>query len=67
MKYNNILDKFEFEGFRTKSRSTWLLLENYFYCSNAFICRPILILLHKNVLYDNILNKLELETSRAKV
>ena len=30
-------------------------------------CRPILILIHTNVLYDNILDKFELESSRAKV
>ena len=38
-----------------------------FHCSNAYICRSILILLHTNILYDNIMGKLELESSKVKV
>ena len=52
---------------RPRSRSQWLFLEKHCHHSSAFIYRPILILCHLNVLYDNNLDKLEFERSRAKV
>ena len=50
-----------------RSRSQCLLLEKLCHHSSAFIYRPILILCHTNVKYDNILDKFEFERSRAKV
>ena len=114
IKYDNILDEFEFERFKAKvkatvaifrkknchrssaliiirfwynftkvsgmtipwislrfsmigSRSLWLFLEKFCHHSSAFIYRPILILYHTNVGYDNTSNKFEFEHSRAKV
>ena len=50
-----------------RSRSQCLFLEKHCHRSNAFICRPILILYHTNVKYVNILEKFEFGHSRAKV
>ena len=50
-----------------RSRSQWLFLEKHCHHSSAFIYRPILILYHTNVKYDNILDKFDFEHSRAKV
>ena len=50
-----------------RSRSQWLFLEKHFHRSSAFIYRPVLILYHTNVKYDNILDKFEFQRSRAKV
>ena len=50
-----------------RSRSQWLFLEKHCHRSSAFIYRPILILYHINVKYDNILDKLEFERPGAKV
>ena len=44
-----------------RSRSQWLFLEEH--CHRS---RPILILYHTNVKFDNILDKFEFERSRAK-
>ena len=35
--YDNILDKFEFERFRTKVKVTVAILEKHCHCSSAFI------------------------------
>ena len=50
-----------------RSRSQWQFLDKHCHrsSSSAFIHRPILILYHTNVKYDNILDKFE--RSRAKV
>ena len=51
----------------SRSRSQWLFLEKLCHHSSAFIYKPILILFHTNVKYDNILDKFEFERSRVKV
>ena len=48
-------------------RSRWLFLVTLCLHFSAFIFRPILILIHTNVKYDTILDKIEVERSRAKV
>ena len=50
-----------------RSRSQWLFLEKHCHRSSAFIYRPILILFHTNVKYENILEKIGFDRSKAKV
>ena len=47
--------------------SQWLFLEKNCHRSCAFIYGPFLLLLHKSVKHDNILDNFEFERSRAKV
>ena len=68
VKYDNFLDKFEFERSGAKVK---VLVADFrktlCHYSSAFIYRLILILYYTNVEYDNILNKFEFERSKAKV
>ena len=48
-------------------RLQWLFSDKLGHYSRAFIYRPILILYHTNVKYDNILDKFEFEPSRVRV
>ena len=50
-----------------RSRSQWLCLGKHCHRASALIYRPILILYHTNIKYDNIFDKLNFESSRAKV
>ena len=52
-----------------RSRSQWLFLDKHCHrsSSSAFIYRPILILYHTNVKYDNILDKFEHSRVKVKV
>ena len=47
--------------------SQWLFLGKHCHRSSAYIYRPILILYHTTVKYDNLLDKSEFERSWAKV
>ena len=47
--------------------SMLLFLDKHFHRSSAFIYGPILIKLHTNVRYDNILHRLAFEHNRSKV
>ena len=66
-KYDNISDKFKFEGSRAKVKVTVAIKKKHCHCSIAFINQSILIYLPTNVKYDNILNNFEFAGSRAKV
>ena len=50
-----------------RSKSQWLFLEEHSHRSGALIYRPILILYHTNVQYDNTLDKYDYKRCRAKV
>ena len=43
MKYDNILNTFEFEGFRAKIKITVAIFKKHYHRSIAFICGLILI------------------------
>ena len=58
----------EFEHSRVKVKVTVAIFRKTLcHHSSTFIYRPILILYHANVEYDNILDKFKFERSRAKV
>ena len=69
MKYDNILNKCEFEGSRVKVKVTVAVFRKNKLChrSSAFIYGLILILLQTNMLYDYTLGKFKSECSWAKV
>ena len=57
---------FEFERSRAKVKVTVAIFrKTHCHRSSALIYRPIFILFHTNVKYDNILDKFEFERSRA--
>ena len=47
----------------SRARSQWLFLEKLCHYSCAFIYKPIIILYHTSLIYDNILDKFEFERS----
>ena len=61
------LTNFSLSVLGPRSRSQWLFLEKYYHRSSAFIYRLILILYHTNDKFDNILDEIKFERSRAKV